>query len=346
MDVPLLLQEVLSNLTQLDVSVFDPSQEHHGPCEWDFHAQVGDNLFLIKYKSRASSEAVGAALQHFEFCKNHDLSEADVLLAVPYMGDVGKKMCARARVNWLDLSGNASLRAPGLHVNVSGQSNRFPKRGRPPNLFAPKAARLVRSMLLHPSRSWEQQDLVSETDLSKGYVSKLLRRLIRAGFVDQDAGLHRVLDRNRLLDAWREAYDFHDHAIRRAVIPTRTPQMLTERLVADLVSEGISTAVTGMGAAWFYARFAAYRLATVYVSRMPSTDQFERMGARLVDSGENVWIVQPNDEGVFTGSQSEEGITYVGALQAYLDLKGHFERAEEAAEALRPLVFKGDLHAS
>ena len=51
--------------------------------------------------------------------------------------------------------------------------------------------------------------------------------------------------------------------------------------------------------------------------------------------GANVWLVVPNDEGVFTAAAAKKGIACVHPVQAYLDLQGHPERAGEAADELR-----------
>ena len=39
----------------------------------------------------------------------------------------------------------------------------------------------------------------------------------------------------------------------------------------------------------------------------------------------NLWLVLPDDEGVFHGSQEQNGVRYVSAVQTYLDLKGQPE---------------------
>jgi len=53
------------------------------------------------------------------------------VVAVPYMGDLGKRLCAEADVSWFDLSGNADIDAPGLRVLIEGKPNRFVRSGRP-----------------------------------------------------------------------------------------------------------------------------------------------------------------------------------------------------------------------
>jgi len=54
-----------------------------------------------------------------------------------------------------------------------------------------------------------------------------------------------------------------------------------------------------------------------------------------IERGENFWLVQPNDAGVFDGSEVRDGIFCVHPVQIYLDLKDHPERSTEAADELR-----------
>ncbi len=59
------------------------------------------------------------------------------------------------------------------------------------------------------------------------------------------------------------------------------------------------------------------------------------LGFREDERGANVWLVVPNDAGVFQGASDHDGVRCVHPVQAYLDLKQHPERANEAAEQLR-----------
>ena len=59
------------------------------------------------------------------------------------------------------------------------------------------------------------------------------------------------------------------------------------------------------------------------------------MGFHEIPRGENVWLVRPDDAGVFQGSELRAEIRCVHPVQVYLDLKDQPERSVEAAEALR-----------
>ena len=47
------------------------------------------------------------------------------LVAVPFMGEVGRMACEDLGVGWLDLCGNAHIVAPSLRIIVEGRPNRF-----------------------------------------------------------------------------------------------------------------------------------------------------------------------------------------------------------------------------
>jgi hypothetical protein len=335
------IPDVLEGVTRLTVETVSEAPTRGGGM-WrpDLEVRAEGKIFLIEYKSRSSAESVGSALAQIGSWSLSSSSPDEILLLiVPYMGDVGRQMCESAGVDWMDLSGNASIRAPGFHIQVLGRPNKYRSRGRPRDLFARRASRITRALLTQTERGWLQHELVQTTHISKGYASKLLSRLQEAGFIEvrRDAK-YWVRDFEALLDGWRKSYDFEDHTILKGFLPERTPDALVKKLVLGLSAHATATAVTGLGAAWHYTKHAGHRLSTVFVSKMPSEQAMADLGFQRVQSGANAWLVEPYDESVFIGVVSSKGVPYVSALQAYLDLSGHPERSEEAAEELRPIV--------
>lgn len=330
----------LQSLTRMDVR---PAHDQHfagSPGGPDFELHVGPHLFLVAYKARSATESVGSALLQMKSWDGYPV-EAIPLLVVPYMTHVGRRLCDDAALGWMDLSGNADIAAPGVHVNVRGRPNLYPSPGRPQNIFAWRAARLARALLTFPERAWSHQELVHETGLSKGYVSKLLPRYLTAGFLVKVEGQYRPRDLEAMLNAWRESYDFGAHRILKGHVAERTPDAVFGRIVHGVSDLAARSAITGLGAAWYYNQHAAFRLCALYVTPLPDEQRLADSGFRHVDSGANVWLIEPADESVFKDVRSADGLPYVSPLQAYLDLKGHPERAEEAAEVLRPVVLHG-----
>ena len=299
---------------------------------------AGPHRFVIQYKPGARADQVGSGLR---LLRQLGVSPPDVvpLLVVPFMGDVGERLCQEQGVSWLDLSGNAFITAPGLHVRVEGKPNRYKSRGRSPNLFAPASSRIARAVLLWPDRWFTQAELAAEVGLAPGSVSRLLPRYEEAGFIERKPDDGRILlkaqNPDLLLDAWRDSYDFSIHEVHRGHIPARSGTELLRRLAAGLGQAGVAYAATGLPSAWLLEPFASFRLVTLYVSQWPPREVLDDLMFREDARGANVWLVLPRDEGVYHGAHATDGVRHVSAVQTYLDLKAQPERSEEAAEELK-----------
>ncbi len=260
------------------------------------------------------------------------------LLVVPFMGPTGRKLCAEEDCSWLDLSGNASIRAPGLRIHIEGKPNRFRRRGRPASSFAPKASRIVRHLLTHPGEVHSQRMLARVTGLDDGYVSRLVRNLADGGLVEKDGRAVRVTDPDLLLRAWCDEYDFTRHRRIEGHVPARDGAELIRRLADALEARPHRPpyAATGLAAAWCIGRFAAFRTASVYVHDESAVDDLRDLSFRETARGANVWLLVPDDaEGVFQGVVTRDGIHCVAPVQVYLDLFAHPERADDVAVELR-----------
>ena len=60
----------------------------------------------------------------------------------------------------------------------------------------------------------------------------------------------------------------------------------------------------------------------------------EQVGLKEVQSGANVSLIIPYDEGVYYEAREMDSLRIVCPVQLYLDLKGYKGRGEEAAEAV------------
>jgi hypothetical protein len=213
-------------------------------------------------------------------------------------------------------------------------------------LFAPKSSRITRCLLVEPARAFSQRELAKVSGLDEGFTSRIVRQLEEQRLVSRDSvGAVKVAGYEALLQAWREAYDFSRHHIVRGHIAARTGDEVLRQLAGQLKRGRVEHAVTGLAGAWLLNQFAGFRLVVFYVAQIPSTEVRQEMGFHEEQHGDNVWLVVPNDEGVFHGVAEREGIRCVHPVQVYLDLKGHPERAAEAAEQLRRTFLSKASHA-
>ncbi len=325
----------LAELLDADPAEVQPREHPRAPTA-DAIVEVAGTTFVVEYKSSASTGPISSAIEQARRLASSVGKRAVPLVAVPFMGPVGRQRCQVAEVAWLDLSGNARIVVPRIRVVVEGKPNQFKSPGRPSSAFAPKSSRISRWLLMHFGQPLKQRELAEATAMDEGFTSRIVSRLEDESFVmrGQDGEIS-LRDPDLLLDAWRESYDFSMHEIISGHLAARSGEETLRMLADGLQDGGVRYAATGLAAAWLLTRFSGFRLATMYVADRPAFELLESLGFREEERGANVWLVIPKDEGVFQGMNEQEGITCVHPVQAYLDLTDQPERAKEAAEHLR-----------
>lgn len=328
--LPALLADLLDE-DQVEL-LQDPAQDRK--TDFSFADSRGRRWLIEIKRSSGPGHVVDAARQLQRFAAEADPGgEAIPLLVVPYMSNAGARAAEDEGVNWVDMSGNASIRAENLYVIVQGRPNAYPPTGRPSSPFAPKSARITRVLLLEPARWWRQKDLVEATSLDNGTVSRVVRRLDEELLLEHRGRELRPRDPARLLDAWAEDYRFDRHDI--VPVHVSGSGMEVARALAErLDAADVHHAFTGLAAAWAIDRFASFRLTTVYVEGDPR-DAADALSVRRSPRGANAQLIGPDDVGVFTGERAWEGLNCVSPVQVYLDLLNLPERADEAARHLR-----------
>ncbi|HUY26770.1 MAG TPA: type IV toxin-antitoxin system AbiEi family antitoxin [Candidatus Binataceae bacterium] len=317
--------------------------------EGNFSFRVGQTRFSVDMRPSGATAAIAAAIARLEIIKNNTRKSVELIpiVAVPYMGAVGKLLCEKAGVNWIDLSGNAHLVAQGVRIHIEGHANQYKQAGRPSDVFAPKSARITRYLLTHWHSAFSLRTLAAKTEMDPGFTSRIVRTLESQGFilraeakdVSRGRDLIRVRDPGLLLDAWRARYEFFRHHVIQGHVAARTGEDLLREVADKLTSRGIEYAATGLGAAWLRTHFAGFRLATFYLGEPAADVLLQELGFREDPKGANLWLAIPNDDGVFEGANTLEDIQCVHPIQLYVDLKDQPERSAEAAENLRSSLF-------
>lgn len=303
----------------------------------DLVVRVGHQVFAFEAKQSTASPALDKGIARLRQVAEQ-FPEVHPVLVVPYMGEAGEQRCKEAGINWIDMSGNARIVAPGTNISWQGRPNRFKQPAKLDGIFAPKIARLARWFLVHPNQPIGQRELARETQLDEGYVSHAIARMREAGYVLRDERkLLSVRNPEGLLDDWREAYDFSKHRVLKGHVVARSGESLTHHLAKALDKHH---AATGLSAAWLIDGFAGFRLATFYLEAAPEQPVLEGLGFREEARGANTWLIVPKDAGVFLGSQPYDGVRCVHPVQTYLDLKALPERSEEAAANLRRRILE------
>lgn len=328
---------VLAQLLDLPVKEASLPRGIESPRGMDLVLAAGSHSFLVEYKETGTLASMAVAVAHAQEVAKHLRAKAIPLVATRYMGRAAADFCERAGVSWLDLSGNAHIVASGIKIHVQGLPDQFKRAGRPPSLFTPRSSRIARVLLSDPKlRFLSQRELSKRADLSEGSTSRIVHGLEAQSLVEREAsGKVRASDPNLLLDAWHEAYDFSRHHLMEGHIAARTSDDLIREVAKTLKKQKMDYALTGLGAAWALTHHAGFRLVTLFLQGVPKQDLLGALHFREESRGANTWLVVPNDDAVFAGKAEIDGVSYASPLQVYLDLKGHPERAKEAAQELR-----------
>jgi hypothetical protein len=265
------------------------------------------------------------------------------VLALPWVSPRMAELCAEHGWSWFDLAGNHRLDVPGLlHLQHTGNE---PVHARPrptANLSTPEAGRVIRALLLpdHAGRRWTQREMQThcQPNVSLGLVNKVVRHLRDEAFIDigKDGGF-RLCDPLKLLFAWRDAYRFDRHE-RRGYFTLSQGQKLRDALAGLEVRTGGFAAYAVFSAADFQAPHVRQPKTWLYVREQDISLFEELVEAKRVDSGENLVVLIPDDDGVFYlgdgGTMGDNRLRCTNVVQTYVDLYHSGGRGEEAAEAL------------
>jgi hypothetical protein len=265
------------------------------------------------------------------------------VLAAPFVSPRMAQLCQELHWSWFDLAGNCHLSVPdAFQIERTGQPpvHRLPKSGA--NLSTPEAARILRALLAtdNAGRKWTQRELQldAQPNVSIGLVNKVVRHLHDEAFIENlpDGGF-KLRAPVELLKAWCDAYRFDRHQ-RRSYFTLLQGRRLQEALAKLESLTGGHAAYAAFSAADFQAPHVRQLKTWLYVASDWEEKFREVADAKLVDSGENLVVLIPEDDGVFYlgdgGTMGEERLSCTNPVQTYVDLFHCGGRGEEAAEAL------------
>lgn len=277
------------------------------------------------------------------------------VLALPFVSPRLAELCREYGWSWFDLAGNCWIDVPGiLHLERSGHKRVHTSPRPVANLSTPEAGRVIRALLApdNVATRWTQRHMATHFGQlprpipkpSLGLVNKVVRHLRDEAFIeDAPGGGLQVRDPVKLLAAWSEAYRFDRHA-RRDYFTLKQGPALREALAGLALTPGGRAAYAAFSAAELQAPHVRQPKVWLYLSASLEDEFCQHVEAKLVDSGENVVVLTPDDDGVFYLCDSEtvggDRLCATNPVQTYVDLCHCGGRGEEAAEALLEQILK------
>jgi hypothetical protein len=261
--------------------------------------------------------------------------EAYPVAVAPYIGPQSATLLRREGFGYLDLSGNCSLSFDSVLIEKEGKPNLRPSTRPLKSLFAPRATRVVRVLLVDPEHPWRLEELAKTADVSLGHAHNVVKRLQDLSWVERDQQQRIQLAKpGELLDAWADAYSSRVNATEVYFSPERVTRKLVGEVARAAHAAGRRYAFTVHAGAALVAPTVRMPAIHCYVEGSPEPVA-HALGLRPGEGEGNVHLMTPYDAGVFHAPIVKGGVPVVCLPQLYVDLFHHERRGREQAAYLR-----------
>jgi hypothetical protein len=287
--------------------------------------------FIVEAKSQGEPRIIRAVTAELKaYLQRYPDSYG--IIAVPYISDAGRQICKEAGIGCIDLAGNVFLSLDNIFIDKSGRPNPFPVSRLSRSVFSPKSSRILRVLLADPSKRWYVEDLSLEAGISIGLTSRVKQALLAEEWVNEENKRFYLTNPKEVLDQWVRNYSYSKNQSFSFYSGLRDDQIETA-IKSECEKRNLRYALGLFSGAGKVAPFVRFMRFFSYVDR-DIEGIAKSLQLKKVESGANVTLLQPYDDGVFYGIQNINGIKVVSDVQLYLDLKSYRGRGEEAAQAI------------
>jgi hypothetical protein len=289
---------------------------------------------ICETRSRGEPRYLREAITRLRELRAH-LGGAYPVVAAPYVSPESAAVVRRNGCGYVDLSGNCYLAFDTVLIHKEGRPNAGPTRRPLKALFAPRATRVVRALLVERERAWRLDELGRAVSVSLGHAHNVVKRLEELDWVERGRdGLYRLTRPGELLEAWRDEYRYDVNGLGAFVSPTGDKRRVMEGLARQATELGLSYAFTLHAGASLIGPHV--RVSTVHCYVSGDVEPLVRaLGLQAVEGEGSVYLMAPYDPGVFYAPIVKGGFRVVSIPQLYVDLHGHERRGREQAEKLR-----------
>jgi len=301
-----------------------------------FGKDQGKYALLVEIKSSGQPRIIRDTAARLALCKNRYPKSYAVVLA-PYISDESAAICKSAGVGYIDLKGNCYIAFDSVFIERTGIPNDSERRDLK-YIYSPKSGRVLRVLLEDISKFWRMKELAQASGVSLGHTSNVKARLEQGEFLDSGIDGIRVSRPKELLEEWAKNYSMRRNTVYRFWSPLKSQELET-KLFGYARKENVRCALTAFSAGAVYAPMVIQPRLFAYcdgdIKKLEAA-----LGLKQVESGENVQLIMPYDDGVFINSRELHGKPLVSPVQAYLDLIASGGRGEEAAKAIMGQMLK------
>lgn len=208
------------------------------------------------------------------------------------------------------------------------------------NIFSNKASRVIRVLLVNVGKRWTIEELSNEANVSLGYTHAVVTTLLKQDNLHRDRTYKVKLSNPGLI--LRRWASYSQYTAANTFLRYHT---FTDNIDSFLRSfkeiENGRYAFTVLTGAHIVAPYVRPTNIHFYIENERDIEYYVgELGLRPVETGGNVSMVIPYDEGVFYGIQDVDGLNVVSNVQLYVDLMNYPARGGEAADRIKSLLEK------
>jgi hypothetical protein len=258
------------------------------------------------------------------------------VFVAPFISDESKQICKDNSIGFMDLAGNYLFSFDSIYLSREGQGNNHPSNRPLKSVFSIKSTRILRVLLCNPKKEWYVRDLAEEAEISIGQTSNIKQQLLDFEWLEEMLVGRKVklilIKPEMLLQKWSENYRYTQNKSRNfyAIDDMTT---IENNVVEYYQRNQGNYAFTLTSGASRVAPNLRYN--RVYFYMQGDIDRMVReLEWKEVDTGPNITILEPYDEGVFYQTQEINQAKIVSNVQLYLDLQSLESRGREAAQYL------------
>ncbi len=286
---------------------------------------------IVEIKSQGEPRLVRMAVSQLKSYLQ-EYKDAYGILVAPYLSDAGRQICKEEGVGCADLAGNAFISFRNIFIDRSGLPNPFTVKRIAKSVFSPKSSRVLRVLLASPSKKWYVEDMSAEAGISIGLVSKVKQALLAEEWIKEEDRKFYLVKPEEALARWTDNYSYTKNGI-YSFYSSLPEDQLEKAIGRECNKRNLRYGLALFSGARKVAPFVRFLRFFAYVDG--SVDEIaDALQFKKVESGANVSLMRPYDEGLFYAMQNIDGVNVVSDIQLYLDLKSYKGRGEEAAQAV------------
>ncbi|MET8788368.1 helix-turn-helix domain-containing protein [Streptomyces sp. NPDC004589] len=296
------------------------------------HVRASDGMFvplLVSLRERLTPKEVAAVLAPRADLVRQVDQVARLMVISPWISPMSQQELRSRDIDYLDLTGNVSLRVnrPAIVIQMQGEQRApagYRQPASKPALTGLKAARLVR-LLADVRPPYRATDLAHHAELSVPYVSRLLDSLEDQLLIHRDGKIVSDVDWQALIRERARQTDLLRTTEPIGMLAPNGVPAVRDRL-RDFHRDGMGeyrreVLVTGSYAARSFAPVSVGGQLMLYVQEHPmNADRVaDELGLLPVSEGADVLLLRAKDRSIWERPMEISGVWQVGLSQLALD---------------------------